>query len=178
MKLLIGFLLSFMSWLPAQNPLDVDEATHVEMILKSLSYDSKITGGTVLVISRSGDNANSNKVAAALSGKSIKKVPVELFQLEFVGMSSLDPIVNGQINVDLVYLCNDLTNGQLAQLNQFCTKNKIVSATGVAKFVEDGYACLSVVKEEGKVKPLVHLDKLKSLEHTFSSSYLKLCKIM
>ncbi|MBL7961206.1 DUF4154 domain-containing protein [bacterium] len=178
MKLVIGFILSLLAWFPAQNPMDVDEATHVEMIIKSLSYDSKINGGTVLVISRSGSNANSNNVASTLSGKSIKKVPVELFQLEFVSMSSLDPIVNGQIKVDLVYLCNDLTNVQLAQLNQFCTRNKIVSATGVAKFVEDGYACLSVIKEEGKVKPLVNLEKLKSLDHAFSSSYLKLCKIL
>lgn len=178
MKLVIGFFLTFLAFSPLQNPLDVDEATHVEMILKSLSYDSQIRGGTVLVISRSGSNANSNKVASTLSGKSIKKVPVELFQLEFVSMGSLDPIINGQIKVDLVYLCNDLTNVQLAQLNQFCTKNKIVSATGVAKFVEDGYACLSVIREEGKVKPLVHLDKLKSLGHEFSSSYLKLCKII
>ena len=178
MKLIAGFFLSFLTLFPVQNPLDVDEATHVEMILKSLSYDPKITGGTVLVISRSGNNANSNKVATALSGKSIKKVPVELFQLEFISMTSLDPIVNGNIKVDLVYLCNDLTNVQLAQLNQFCTKNKIVSATGVAKFVEDGYACLSVVKDEGKIKPLVHLEKLKELDHNFSSSYLKLCKII
>lgn len=178
MKLLVGLILSILNVIPAQNPMDVDEATHVDIILKSLSYDSKISGGTVLVISRSGNSTNSNKVATALSGKSIKKVPVELFQLEFVSMSSLDPIVNGQIKVDLVYLCNDLTNVQLAQLNQFCTKNKIVSATGVPKFVEDGYACLSVVKDEGKVKPLVHLEKLKSLDHAFSSSYLKLCKIL
>ena len=178
MKIVLGFILAFLAWSPMQNPLDVDETTHVEMILKSLSYDSKITGATVLVISRSGNNDNSSKVAAMLSGKSIKKTPIELFQLEFVGMSSLDPIVNGQIKVDLVYLCNDLTNVQLAQLNQFCTKNKIVSATGVAKFVEDGYACLSVIREDGKIKPLVSLDKLKSLDHVFSSSYLKLCKII
>jgi hypothetical protein len=178
MKLIAGFFLSFLALFPVQNPLDVDEATHVDMILKSLSYDPKITGATVLVISKSGSNANSNKVASALSGKSIKKVPVELFQLEFVGMSSLKPIVDGNIKVDLVYLCNDLTSGQLAQLNEFCTKNKIVSATGVARFVEDGYACLSAVREDGKVKPLLHLDKLKGLDHNFSASYLKLCKII
>jgi hypothetical protein len=178
MKILAGLLISLLPMLPIQNPMDVDETAHVEVILKSLSYDSKITGGTVLVISRSENSVNSTKVASVLSGKSIKKVPVELFQLEFVNMSSLDPIINGNIKVDLVYLCNDLTSVQLAQLNQFCTKNKIVSATGVPRFVEDGYACLSVVKEDGKVKPLVHLDKLKSMDHNFSATYLKLCKII
>ena len=162
----------------AQGNIDVDVKTHVDMIVKSLGYDSKLSGGTILVISRNSENDNGTKVVDFLSGKSIKNHPVEIFQTAYVGKSSLDPLLAANVKINVIYLCDDLLNNQLKEIGDFCYQNKIITATGVSSFVEQGYACFSVTLENDKPKLVVNLNKMKDEGHQFSASYLKMAKII
>lgn len=179
MRVFILFLVSLCcsGQIFAQEAVDVDEKTHVEMILKSLSYDNKLTGGTVLVVSRRSSNQNLANVVKNLSGKTVKKYPIELFELAY-NEEALNSLMANNIGINLIYLCNDLSSDQLAFISKICDQHKILSATGVSKFVMDGYACLSVINENNKPKLIFNMGKMKQEERQFSASYLKVCKLV
>ncbi len=162
----------------AQENIDVDVKTHVDMIIKSLSYDSKLSGGTILVLSRNSENDNGARAVDNLSGKNIKNRPVEIFQTAYTGKSSFDPLIAGNIKINVIYLCDDLLASQLKEIGEFCYTHKIITATGVPAFVEKGYACFFVMLENNKPKLVVNLNKMKDEGHQFSASYLKMAKIV
>jgi hypothetical protein len=171
-------LIMLASPIVAQENIDVDVKTHIDMIIKSLGYDFKCSGGTVLVIFRNQENENGAKAVDNLSGKSIKNNTVEIFQTAYVGKSSLDPLIAANIKINIIYLCDDLLANQLKEISAFCIQNKIITATGVSNFVEKGYACLSVTLENDKPKLVVNLNTMREEGHQFSASYLKMAKII
>lgn len=168
-----GLILSGM----AASQVSLPEDTQVQLLVKGLTYNSKLKGANLLVLSRSENNTNRANASSLFSGKSVKSNSVQVFDGAYSGRDNLLAILDA-LGAHLVYLCDDLTDEQTAEISKICGQKGVLTMSGVPMFVERGLVSMSVLADEGKPKIILGMGRLKSEGHSFSPQFLKLCKIV
>lgn len=177
LTVLIGFVCCPILSLFAQYQIDATESVHVPVLIKSLSYDSKLKGGNLLILSRTDENGNRNKASSLFSGKTIKSNTLQAFDGTYSGKAALASILDN-LGVHLIYICDDLTAAQVSEISALCNAKSILSISGVTDHVTTGLVSLSVSNEGGKTKTFLNKTKMRAEGHAFSAQFLQLCKIV
>ena len=161
----------------AQGVLEIPEDAQVQLLIKGLSYNSKLKGANLLILSRSDNNSNRAKASTEFSGKSIKSNSCQVFDGAYTGRDNFLAVVEA-LGANLVYLCDDLTPAQCKEISTICASKGILTMSGVPALVQAGDVSMSVMADAGKPKIILSMNRVKTEGQAFSPQFLKLCKIV
>lgn len=161
----------------SQSRVEIEESLHASIMLKALTYDSKMESANITVISRKNGNSNRSALVKSVNGKFIKNNAITVNQITYSDKISLLKAFE-TMKPGIIYLCDDLHTSQILEISEACNNLKILTISGTPDFVRSGYVSMSVIDENQKPKIILSLKKLKSEGRNFQASLLKLCKII
>jgi len=177
-------LLIVPSPLLAEEDVGVPIALQIELLLKVASYDKNLPARArgivrISVLTRR-ESAQSSHVAQqalrALSGKSIKDLPVEASELAWSDAPAVARAVKER-GVAILYVTPGFGAGEMQAIAKALGGVSVLSAGALARFVETGVVvCFDLVG--GKPKLLIHLRRAREQGVDLSSQVLKLARVI
>jgi len=161
-------------------------SAQVPLILKVLTYDrqfeAKASPEVKIGIVYSPADADSSKATDAItgilnkfSGKTVKKLPIKYWTIEYVSPVRLEAVVEERgINVIYVSPGNDKNLEAIVRLSQ---AKKITTTTGVPDYVRKGIA-VGIGSRRGKPQILINLEAAKSEGSEFDASLLRIATVV
>lgn len=160
--ILLAFLFSFASIVnaePVKVPLNIQSA----MIAKLVKYNSKLSSKhrvKLLIVYNSKTSDQKNAMQSQLQ--------------EFMDIkSATDNDASGVgKNFDVVYFMPGSEN-----MAYICKNNKMMSVSGVAKYVQNGEVSIAIATENDKPKIFFNLSSLKAEDQSMSTDILRISKV-
>jgi hypothetical protein len=177
-------LLLVPSWLVAEEDIGVPVQLQMELLVKVAGYDKNLPARArgvvrVVVLTRRDDGQSRNvaqQALRALSGKSIKGLPVEVSELPFSDGPALSRVVKER-GISIVYATPGFGSSDMQNIAKALSGQSVLSAGALARFVESGVVvCFDLVG--GKPKLLVHLRRAREQGVDLSSQVLKLARVI
>ena len=177
-------LLLVPSRLVAEEDIGVPVQLQMELLLKVAGYDKNLPararGVVRVVVLTHRDDAQSRNVAQqalrALSGKSLKGLPVEISELSISDGPALARVVRER-GISIVYATPGFGSSDLSSIAKALAGQSVLSAGALARFVESGVVvCFDLVG--GKPKLLIHLRRAREQGVDLSSQVLKLARVI
>ncbi|HEX6766201.1 MAG TPA: YfiR family protein [Polyangiaceae bacterium] len=176
--------LFFSGKLAAEEDVGVPVPLQMELLVKVAGYDKNLPARArgvvrVAVLTRR-DEAQSKNVAQqairALSGKSVKGLPVEVSELGYGDGAAVARAVKER-GISILYVAPGFGTGDLQSIAKALGGVSVLSAGALARFVENGVVlCFDLVG--GKPKLLIHLRRAREQGVDLSSQVLKLAKVI
>ena len=173
-------LTGFVLWAQEEVRMDLQ----VNLFLKILKYDRNITqrgaDGLKLGVLYNPDNKKSvrakqdfEKKFNSLDDKSVKDIQVILIPIK--GSAELSKSIKSY-GINLLYIAPGF-DSELSKILDTCSKNKILTMTGVSTYLDKGIAVGLGVKD-GKPEIIINTTVSKSVGADFSSNILKLARVI
>jgi len=182
----IFFGLALLAQAPSLLAQGLPASAQVPLILKVLTYDRQFEAKTspevkIGIVYSPGD-AESSKATDAItailnkfSGKTVKKLPIKYWTIEYVSPARLEAVVKERgINVIYVSPGNDNNLAAIVRLSQ---ASKITTTTGVPDYVRSGIA-VGIGSRRGKPQILINLEAAKSEGSEFDASLLRIATVV
>lgn len=148
--------------------MDVPAKIQVQIILKSLSYDRNFKEKPIFgIVYTEKSEKIKNEIVEELDKVEIKNISINL------GKEKLGEIVSEE-KVNVIYACPEISD--LKEIIKVSQSKKILTTTGIEKYVEKGIS-LGIIEKEKKPKIIVNIPSLKKEERNFEASFLKLTEI-
>jgi hypothetical protein len=170
--------------LAAEEDVGVPVPLQMELLVKVAGYDKNLPARArgvvrVVVLTRR-DEAQSKNVAQqairALSGKSVKGLPVEVSELGYGDGAAVARAVKER-GISILYVAPGFGAGDLQGIAKALGGVSVLSAGALARFVENGVV-LGFDLVGGKPKLLIHLRRAREQGVDLSSQVLKLAKVI
>jgi hypothetical protein len=148
------------------------------MILKLIPYDKELktkTGGNVKIgvfYNNNSHSVSSKSEFISAFNKQIGKISGEV---NFSLLETND--VNALKSVNVIYVTPN-SEQYLDSIKSIARSSKIMTTTGVAKYVEDGKVSVAITSKNNKPKILVNLPSAEAEGVNFSSNLLKLAEVI
>jgi hypothetical protein len=155
-------------------PVEIQSA----MILKIIPYDKEIktkTGGNVKIGVFYSSNSKSVNTKDDFVSAINKQIKQNASELKFSLSETSD--VNALKSVNVIYVTPN-SDQYLDSIKSIARNLKIMTTTGVVKYVEDGKVSVAISLRNSKPKIVVNLPASEAEGVTFSSNLLKLAEII
>jgi len=173
--------------LPARaDSMAVPADLRVPILMKVLAYDrqfdTKAAGALTIGIIYSPSDGSSSKATDQISdtlyklaGKTVRKVPVKYFQIEYTTPAELEAFVKAKsVNVFYVAPGNDKSLPEILKLSQ---ARGITTLTGVPEYVKRGVA-VGVTMAQDKPQILINLPSARSEGSEFDANLLRIATVL
>lgn len=179
------FLVVIFSGIAFTQEMSVPVDIQIPLFKKILTFDRnlKIRSSNGLVIGvlfqkdfkSSSDVKNEFISEATISPDSLNHSLIQFFPLQYADESELTNNLSKQ-NIDILYI-TPMRAVDLKMVSRLCQTQKILSITGVPKYVENGISVGLDIKAE-KPQIIINLQSAKSEGADFSSKLLNLAKVI
>lgn len=159
---LLLFLFSFANIVNAE-PVKVPINIQTAMIAKLIKYNTKLNSKSkvkLLIVYNSKTSDQKNSMQTQLQG--------------YMDIKSATDNEAGSVgkNFDVVYFMPGSEN-----MSYICKNNKMMSVSGVAKFVQNGDISIAIATENDKPKIFISLKSLKAEEQSMSNDILRISRV-
>jgi hypothetical protein len=157
------FILSFSNHVVAQTEL-LPTTIQASLFIKVLKFNTKLSEKqqiNVLIVYNNGTRREKEELLSELTQRKIK--------VKAIFLSGLEENIK---NIDAVYFMPGLLDK-----NGICKANKVLTFTGVSKYVEDGNASIAFALLNDKPKILINITSLKNEDQNISSELLRIAKV-
>jgi hypothetical protein len=160
---LVLFVLTFLNHIAAQTEL-LPTTIQASLFIKVLKFNTKLSEKqqiNMLIVYNNGTRREKEELFSELTHRKIKVKAVLLSELE-----------ENIKSIDAVYFMPGLQDK-----NGICKANKVLTFTGVSKYVEEGNASIAFALLNDKPKILINVTSLKNEDQNISSELLRIAKV-
>jgi hypothetical protein len=158
----------------------------IPLILKVLTYDRQLeskAGGEVNIgIVYSPADPSSSQATTDVSGtlnkfagKTVKKLPINYWTIEFVSTQRLEAILKEK-NISVLYVSPGVEK-HITAITQVSQSRRVTTTTGVPDFVKQGVA-VGIGQRRGKPQIYINLEASKSEGSEFDASLLRIATVV